>query len=204
MKKVNRKQLNNDNSQNKKRKLLTLGQKKELCEKSRDQKLSGVQLAREYGISEKTVSDILKKSEHWLSIDTTLPNANNFREKSSDYPQIEEAMSIWVDQQISKDLVLSGPIIQEKAKEFAKLFDINDFSASAGWLKNFKRRNNLHTFKIRGEAGSAPTDEIPNMRAELQEILKEYELRDIWNCDETALFWRLLPYKTIAHTPVVD
>ena len=84
-----------------------------------------MQLAREYGISDSTVSDILKKSEHWLSIDTTLPSASNFREKISNYPQIEEAVSIWVDQQISRNLILNGPIIREKAKEFATLFDIN-------------------------------------------------------------------------------
>ncbi|CAG8729728.1 6330_t:CDS:2, partial [Rhizophagus irregularis] len=45
-----------------------LTQKKELCEK-----------ATQYGIFTSIVSDILKRSEHWLSIDTTLPNANNFR-----------------------------------------------------------------------------------------------------------------------------
>ena len=202
MGKVKRKDLDN-NSQNKKRKFLTFSQKKELCEKHRDQKLSGVQLAREYEISDSTVSDILKKSDHWLSIDTSSPNANNFREKSSYYPQIEEAMIIWVDQQISRDLILSRPIIQEKAKEFAVLFDIDNFSASGGWLNNFKRRNNLHSYKISGEAGSAPINEISQMRMELQEILQEYELKDIWNCDETALFWRLEPCKTIAHSPTL-
>jgi predicted DNA-binding protein YlxM (UPF0122 family) len=85
----------NKDTNNKKKKSLTLAQKKELCEKRRDQKLSGVQLAAQYGISTSTVSDILKRSEHWLSIDTTLPNANNSREKSSVYPQLEEVMSIW-------------------------------------------------------------------------------------------------------------
>src|SRR5256885_15677268 len=119
MEKVKRKDLSN-NSQNKKRKFLSIAQKKELCEKHQDQNLNGMQLAREYGISDSTVSDILKKSEHWLSIDTTLPSASNFREKISNYPQIEEAVSIWVDQQISRNLILNGPIICEKAKEFTE------------------------------------------------------------------------------------
>ena len=52
MGKVSRKQLDEDNSQKKKRKILTLSQKKELCEKHRDQKLNGVQLAKEYEISD--------------------------------------------------------------------------------------------------------------------------------------------------------
>src|SRR5438874_5247629 len=76
-----------------------------------------MQLAREYGISDSTVSDILKKFKHWLSIDTTLPSASNFRKKISNYSQIEEAVSIWVDQQISRNLILNGPIIREKAKD---------------------------------------------------------------------------------------
>ena len=70
----------NDNSQNKKRKHLTFAQKKELCEKQRNQNLNSIQLAKEYGISDSTVSDILKKSDYWLSVDATLPNANRFHE----------------------------------------------------------------------------------------------------------------------------
>jgi len=192
-----------DKNTNKKYKSLTLAQKKELCEKKRDQKLNNAQLAAHYKISISTVYDITKKSEHWLSIDINPTNINNFREKSSNYPQLEEVMIIWVDQQISRNLTISGPIIQQKAKECANLLDINNFSASAGWLANFKSRNNLHAFKISGEAGSAPIDELPQMKVELQEVLQGYELKDIWNYDETALFWRLEPCKTIAHTPVL-
>ncbi|CAG8775956.1 3082_t:CDS:1, partial [Rhizophagus irregularis] len=54
----------NKNTNNKKKKSLTLAQKKEFCKKRRDQKLSGVKLAAQYGISTSTVSDILKRSEH--------------------------------------------------------------------------------------------------------------------------------------------
>ncbi|CAB5293256.1 unnamed protein product [Rhizophagus irregularis] len=148
----------NKDTNNKKKKSLTLAQKKEFCEKQRDQKLN----------------------EHWLSIDATLPNANNFCEKSSVYLQLEEVMSIWVDQQISRNLTINGPIIQQKAVE--EIICIH--------------------MKKKGEADSAPIDELLQMRAELREILQAYELKDIWNCDETALFWHLESFKTIAHDPV--
>ncbi|CAG8622394.1 15460_t:CDS:1, partial [Funneliformis mosseae] len=89
---------------------------------------------KEYRIFDSAVSEFLKKSEHWFSINTTLSNANNFHKKLSNFSQIKEiiSISIWVDQQISRSLILSRPIIQEKAKEFAILFDINSFSASGG------------------------------------------------------------------------
>jgi len=44
-----------------------------------------------------------------------------------------------------------------------------------------------------------PIDEIANMQFQLQEILRNYIPEDIWNCDETAMFWKLEPNRTIAH-----
>ncbi|CAB5334785.1 unnamed protein product [Rhizophagus irregularis] len=161
----------NKDTNNKKKKSLTLAQKKELCEKQKDQKLSGVQLAAQYGISISTVSDILKRSEHWLSIDTTLPNANNFREKSSVYPQLEEVMSIWVDQQISRNLTINGPIIQQKAVECANLLDITNFSASAGcWAKaEILPNNNMED----SECSDNSDYEEDNIGHELQSLIDE-------------------------------
>jgi hypothetical protein len=111
---------------------LTKVQKKELCEKKRDNpNIKGVELSREYGISVQSVSDILKQSSQWLNYDENSSN-NLYRNKTSDYPDIEEATRIWVDQLLAKNLTLSGSIIQEKAKEFANLFEIDNFNASLG------------------------------------------------------------------------
>jgi hypothetical protein len=187
------------------RKILTKAQKKELCEKKKNNpSIKGVELAHEYGISVQSVSDILKQSSQWLDYDESSSNNNNlYRNKKIGYPDVEEATRIWVDQLLTRNLTLSGPIIQEKAKEFANLFEINDFSASIGWLNNFKNRNNLHSYKKRGESLSASIHEIAAMRLQLQEILQEYNPEDIWNCDETAIFWKLEPNRTIAHTSIL-
>ena len=61
MGKVNRKDLDNNNNSQKKKKIFNICSKKELCEKHRDLKCNSVQLAKEYGISDSAVSDILKK-----------------------------------------------------------------------------------------------------------------------------------------------
>ena len=36
----------------------------------------------------------------------------------------------------------------------------------------------------------------------MQEVLRGYSPEDIFNCDETALFWKLEPSRTLAHGPV--
>jgi hypothetical protein len=37
------------------------------------------------------------------------------------------------------------------------------------------------------------------MRENLRQILKEYSLEDIFNCDETGLFWKMKPCQTISN-----
>ena len=41
--------------------------------------------------------------------------------------------------------------------------------------------------------------QLPQQRIEPQQILSQYELSDIYNCDETALFWKAEPNHTLAH-----
>jgi hypothetical protein len=40
------------------------------------------------------------------------------------------------------------------------------------------------------------------MRKTLQNILKNYAPKDIFNCDETGLFWEMQPNRTLADGPV--
>ena len=56
----------------------------------------------------------------------------------------------------------------------------------------------LRLHYLHGEAESAPLDTIPADRCKLQEELAAYNPDDIFNCDETALFFRMLPNQTLA------
>jgi len=177
--------------------------KRELCEKKRNfPSIKGRELAEDFGISEQAVSKILKRSSHWLRLELESTTARFKRDRKSTFPEIEEAMIIWVDQAIAQGLTLQGHMVQEKAKWFAGRLGVKAFNASDGWLAKFKKRNRLSSYKRRGESASAPIEEIPRFRAELQEVLHEYSPENIFNCDETALFWKLEPSRTLAHGPV--
>ncbi|CAG8473744.1 10626_t:CDS:2 [Diversispora eburnea] len=88
--------------------------------------------------------------------------------------------------------------------EFAKLLNINDFKASEGWLTNFKRQAGLKEFVHYGEANSAPLEDLPKYRKKLQNLLKDWPLEDIFNCDETGLFWKMEPSKLLARNAIVE
>src|SRR5271156_3301003 len=54
---------------------------------------------------------------------------------------------------------------------------------------------------MQGEAASAPLQDLNAMREDLQQILKNYDPDDIFNCDETGLFWEMQPNRTLANSP---
>ena len=65
-----------------------------------------------------------------------------------------------------------------------------------------QKRFNIKEYKRQGEAVSVSIDQIPSYRNELRNTIKEYNLRNVYNCDETALYWHIDPDKTLASGPV--
>ena len=72
------------------------------------------------------------------------------------WPQLEEALSLWVDNVLNAQQDITGNILKEKANYFAAQLSINDFHSSDGWLTGFKNCHGLHQFRKQGGAASAP------------------------------------------------
>ncbi|CAB4483639.1 unnamed protein product [Rhizophagus irregularis] len=81
-------------------------------------------------------------------------------------------MTLWVTNTLEADLVINTDILREKAEFFARSFEVNNFKAFNGWISNFKKRHNMKEY--------------------------DYDLNDVFNCDETGLYWDLEPSKTLA------
>ena len=62
---------------------------------------------------------------------------------------------------------------------------------SNGWLGRFKVRHGLREMRRHGEAASANANTVNAERKRVQELIKKhgYQLRDIYNMDETGLFY---------------
>jgi len=85
------------NETSRKRKSLTAAQKKEIClKKAITPYIKQKELATQYDVSEGMISDILKKRDRWLAIDLNSLQADLRREKKVAFPDIEEALTIWV------------------------------------------------------------------------------------------------------------
>ena len=69
--------------------------------------------------------------------------------------------------------------------------------ASNGWLESFKARHNIRFAALSGEAADVDPTVVDDWEKRLETILEGYELEDIYNADETGVFFRALPTKSL-------
>ncbi|UYV81798.1 hypothetical protein LAZ67_20002483 [Cordylochernes scorpioides] len=105
--------------------------------------------------------------------------------------------------------VRDGHLIKMKALKFYKELKESEpstssresnpqFSASTGWLTGFIKRHSFHNLKIKGEVASADEEAARKYPEKLAKIIKDggYCAHQIFNADETGLFWKKMPTRT--------
>jgi len=119
--------------------------------------------------------------------------------KSSDKGrEIDKRVFEWFCEARGRNYPITGRILQEKALVIAEHLDQMDFKASNGWLARFQERHQITGRTISGESAFINNEVVENWKATVPTLIEGYELRNIFNSDETGLFWRGLPNKTLA------
>lgn len=148
--------------------------------------------------SQGTISAILSKRQSFAEMEPSTMQAK--RQRVVSQPKLDEALCNWIFQCQNRRIMLSGELIKQKARIFADLMQLGNAAPefSNGWLFKFQARHQLKSLKLHGEAGSADmiaiTEQLPSIIAKL----REYRRCDIYNMDETGLFYRMSPDRTIA------
>ncbi|CAF1032660.1 unnamed protein product [Brachionus calyciflorus] len=89
-------------------------------------------------------------------------------------------------------------MLLEKAKQYGTMLSITNFNYSDRWLAKFKERHNIFQKTLHGESASVNQIEVAKGRSQLKAITFAYSLDDVFNFDETALFYKLQPNKTLS------
>ena len=79
----------------------------------------------------------------------------------------------------------------EKAKEITEKLGKPEFKGSRGWLDKWKKRYNVKQLSICGESGDVRGATVESWKERLPEIVQGSEKEDVWNMDETGVFWHL-------------
>lgn len=74
---------------------------------------------------------------------------------------------------------------------------LQSFSAPRGWgFVCFLRSQSLLSVQLRGEAGEVNVSDVGDDIAKRKFDLREYVVENMYNADETGLFFKLLPNRT--------
>lgn len=154
-------------------------------------------LSSEFGVSHSTISSIWKNREKI----TDAFNSNALRVKklrSTQHDDLDKSLLEWFKIQRSRNVPITGPILRQKADEFALLLGKSDFQCSEGWINRFKVRHSIVFGKISGEAASVPAGVSESwLQSVFPEIRKGYTDEEIFNADETGLFYKMTYDKTM-------
>jgi hypothetical protein len=195
-----------DNKKRKQRTPLSLEDKINIIKKKETGiNISDEALALEYNVDRSTISGIIRKKEDLLK---TYSNAKTSelkrtRIQPSRFPVLEDALYKWFQGLRSQNIPVSQELLKKKVMYFYneaknKGVQFPQFEASSGWLENFQNRYGISSKNITGESQSANLQNVEEGRARCHVLLAEYELDDIYNADETGLFFRLAPDQTLA------
>ena len=177
-----------------------------------------VEIARAISLAATTVRTIRDRDGNKIreaaKSSTSLDAKTMTRRRSALMIQMESLLSIWIENQVAHRIPLSKMVIQAKAKSLfndikskavsndnasGSNTELNEtFEASQGWFERFKVRANLHSIALKGEAASADIAAAERYPTELKALIHEggNDSKQVFNVDETGLFWKRLPNRT--------
>jgi hypothetical protein len=126
------------------------------------------------------------------------------RSSDGDWPELEAALFEWQQRMQKSKAVITGDILKEKASKLWRALpqyeDVEEPKWSNGWLGRFKGRFKIKEYVQHGEAASAEVNlsERIQQMDDLRTLTAEYEPRNVLNMDETGLFWKQSPNRTLA------
>ncbi|KAK3880664.1 hypothetical protein Pcinc_014822 [Petrolisthes cinctipes] len=114
---------------------------------------------------------------------------------------VEKWLSRWAKEGAS----VNGPQVREQARVFystivakKKIKHLPEFNASVGWLARFKKRCGVKYAKYQGELASTDSEASAEFPSIAKQITADggYCPDQIYNCDETGLYWKRSPKGT--------
>ena len=110
------------------------------------------------------------------------------------YPAVEADVIDFIKYVSSKRLPVTSTHIKARALRAASKLNISNFSASNGWLENFLRRSAVQqSFKLHGKGSLGLSANASARMQEIRDIPSKYDFRNIYNMDESGLFYHIGP-----------
>ena len=184
---------------------LTIDVKWEIVEKI-EKGVPIASLMTQYNIAKSTLYDLKKAKDNLKIYHQSFANKTRHKQprkmmRKPNHPQLDESVLKWLQQQRTAHVMVRTVELLDAANRFADHLQIKDFKASHGWLDRFKQRHGLSNCIAHGEAGSADASGVDAFRQRLSDFVNRHDLANaqIYNANETGLFWQSTPNNTLSN-----
>ncbi|VDO61011.1 unnamed protein product [Heligmosomoides polygyrus] len=173
----------------------SLDEKKAIIEEARTKSVPEVAVHFNRKYPESTIRTILKDKENILKAVEEGAESKRARIRAAKHPDLDEALLRWFEDVRSQNIPVDTHTLKAKAVELARMLDIGDFNASEGWASS----HGIVFKQVQGEAGDVDMEAVSDWhQTVLYKELEQFSEENVFLVDETGLFWRLLPSKTLA------
>lgn len=150
-------------------------------------------IAERLGMSKQTVNSIIKKKNDILAKQVTGDlQPKRFRLRDASFPVVEDALLVWLRDARSRNIPVNGFLLRKRAEQLSVILGQDDFKCSEGWLNRFKSRHGISFKCMSGESASVDDTVVDDWKMQsLPAILAGFEPRDIFNADESGLFYKM-------------
>ena len=185
---------------------LSLGQKAQIVKYATQQtKVNHVTIAKwasetfktHHPIHRSTISRILQRQHEYEHL---TPHEQKITlRRPVLFPEMETALKNWALKCQQKKIRLTTALIKEKVQRLAEALDCGgNLKFSNGWYESFANRHGFRGFATHGESGDAQMEGTEERVVAIKAKIASYSLDDVYNMDETAYLYNLIPDKTIA------
>lgn len=137
-------------------------------------------LADKYKISIGSVSNIIKRKTEYIEDYEQNQNSNKKRNVRDEFSQLlDQQVYEWFVAQRSKNIPVSGPLLQEKARQIRQQIGgvgAIDFKGSNGWLEKFRQRHGIQHRVICGESASVDPATVEEWKRRLPSMIEKYTI----------------------------
>ncbi|XP_013793905.1 tigger transposable element-derived protein 4-like, partial [Limulus polyphemus] len=133
---------------------------------------------------------VKRKAEVLNDYENNAPAERQRKIRKTGNEEINELNWKWFIDVTTRRVPVNGPLIQAQALCFASDLKIDTFHASNGWLESFLKRHNIVLGTTSGESGDVDRNVVSDWKEKLPTVCKGYRPQDIFNMDETGLFFR--------------
>ena len=157
------------------------------------------QLAAEFGVGKTQINNIVTAKADILKLwdDGVNGRRKLVAARRCPYVELNAKVFDWFCSARSRNIPLTGRLLQAKASELSREMGHDGFTASNGWLHRFQKRHNIKCSVLSGESADVKEEVVAEWSERLASKCEEFELKDIFNADETGLFFRSLPCRSL-------